>query len=76
MALIRSFTHRTAQQRLNRKETECEYVITDDETHGRLLVLRTYSENRKPTTSPAQVYDLDVSAARQLRALLKDQFKI
>lgn len=76
MALIRSFTHQSAQQRLNRKTTVCEYTITEDVDHGRLLVLRTYSESRGPTTSPAQVFDLDLAGARRLQALLKEQFGI
>lgn len=76
MALVRSFTQVPATRRLNRKQTVCEFTVADDSDHGRLLILRTYSENRTETTTPAQVYDLDLAAARELRGILKEHFGI
>ncbi|MFF2831921.1 hypothetical protein ACFVSK_09175 [Cellulosimicrobium cellulans] len=76
MALIQSFVPVLATRRLNRTHTECEYAIADDDEHGRLLILRTFSTSRQPNSSPTQVYDLDLAAARELRVILATEFGI
>ena len=76
MALIRQFVPVPATRRLNQTHTVCEYVIADDDEHGRLLILRTFSTNRRPNSSPTQVYDLDLAAARELRVILAAGFGI
>lgn len=76
VALIRSFIREQTPGQLNPSETVCDYAINDNKEHGRLLVPRSCSRRRGPGSSPTQVDDLDLDAARRLRAILKEEFDI
>ncbi|MCZ2262326.1 hypothetical protein [Isoptericola sp. QY 916] len=76
MAVIQSFQRVPATGRPHLSARVAEFDVAHDPTHGRLMVLRTYAQTRRAGDTPAQVIDLDLKAAQELRVILNRVFDI
>ncbi|WP_426308665.1 hypothetical protein [Cellulosimicrobium sp. E-16] len=76
MAVIESFERVPATGKPHPSTRVAEFDVAEDPTYGRLMVLRTYAQTRKPGDTPTQVIDLNLEAAQALRVILDEVFGI